>query len=138
MAQTRTYQVTERGGSTPGTITLTVSTEGNDVREFNLAAGVSNKEVDLDLAYTRIKGLHLSATGLAAGTIVTLLTNSIGAPDDTVTFTTPGGLFYASDTDGGVAGDNPFSANVTTTYWTHDDPDNTGAIRLSVQYDPTP
>ena len=138
MAETRTYQITERGGTSAGTITLVVATQQNISESFNLAPGVSNMEVQMAAAFARVKGLHIQATGLAAGTTVTILTNSTGNPDDTISFVTPGGLFYASDTDGASVGENPFTADVTTTYWTHDDPDNVGAMRLSAQYDPTP
>ena len=138
MAQTRTYQVTERGGSTPGSLTMSVSAEGADVREVSVPPATTNKEIDLDFPYASLKGLLMSATGVADNTTITVKTNSTGAPGDTITFKTPGGVFYATDANGAAIGTNPFSADVTRLYVSNPDTTNTAAFRASLLFDPTP
>lgn len=140
MAQTRTFQITERGGSTAGSVTISVSAEGADQREVNLPPATTDKEVDIDFVYTRLKSLMMRATGVPDGTTITIKTNSSGAPDDTLTFITPGSISYAVDANGAnlTGAANPITADVTRVYLSNPDTSNTAAFWLSALYDPTP
>lgn len=138
MASTITYQVSQRGGQTPGSLTLTVATEGEDYREVALPPGVTNKEIDLDFVHTALKSCLISCSGVPDNTTVTILTNSTGAPGDTLTFKAPAGLFYATDANGAAIGSNPFTADVTRLYAQHDNGSATGTLRIEIQTDPTP
>ena len=115
-----------------------MTAEGSDVREVTIPPSTTDKEIDLDFVYSRLKGVLVKATGVAAGTTITIKTNSTGAPGDTVTFVTPGCKFYAIDSDSGVFGENPFTADVTRLYVSNPSTDDSAAFRISALYDPTP
>lgn len=139
MAVSRTYQVTERGGSDSGSLTLSVSAEGEDVIEMLLPPSTTDKEADVTFDESTIKGLHVSCTGVPDNTTITIKTNSTGAPADTITFKTPGGLFYATDANGASIGNNPFASGTKTKlYVSNPSTTNTGTFRFAIVRDPTP
>lgn len=142
MAQTRTYQVTERGGSTNGTITLSVSAEESIVSEVSVPPATVDKQINIAFAYAAVKAVHVSATGPADGTTITINTNSAGTPGaagDALTFVLPGGIFYATDANNGAVGANPFTVDVASRIYVSNPSTTTAAaFRISLLVDPTP
>lgn len=105
------------GGSTIGPPTLAPALTGTARAqlETTLAGAVTNQQEDVAFTIAALKGVLITVSGNATTTVV-LKTNSSGSPDDTLTFPIGGGeLLWTSRSPA----DNPFSAAVTVTFWTH-------------------
>ena len=86
------------------------SSDAEDNRDVTLTASEANKEVAIAFDTADLISIYILSTQ-----DVTLETNSSSAADDTITIKAGRPFFWQKDT--GV--DNPFSANVTTTFLTN-------------------
>lgn len=140
MSTTLTYSMRGSGGDGTGSVTMSATAEGYNQREVLLPPGTTDKEIDLDFAYTDLKGCFITCTGLDDDTTITIKTNSTGAPGDTKTFKTPGSIVYMVDANGaslnGAAA--PFSADVTRVYASNPSTTQTGTLRIEILFDATP
>lgn len=109
MAQHKWTQTLNRGTSPNPSQTVTVTADGEEVRELTIPGATTNQQILIAFTLAALKSVFVKASGPC-----TLKTNSSGAPDDT----------FALDSDSGVVWnnqsltDNPFTVNVTTMYVT--------------------
>lgn len=107
------------GGTIPVSVTLQGDAEDNRVI---VMPDDNPGPINIPLALTKNKMVGIFITSDRA---VRLLTNSSGAPQDTIDI--PAGGFFVWYVGSGVP--NPFANNVTTTYWEDLNPsDGEGAV----------
>ena len=106
-----------------GTITSTTDTYTADAEyalDDQVAASTTNKEFDLSLTKANIKSMVLYSDQA-----VTILTNSTGAPSDTIQLAAKLQLVWNTDSHFSI----PFSANVTKFFVT-----NAGGVAANIKF----
>lgn len=128
MAQHRWTNTLNRGVSPNPSQTVTLTADGEEVRELTIPAATTNQQILIAFTMAALKSVFIKASGPC-----TLKTNSSGAPDDT----------FALDSDSGVVWneqmltENPFTVNVTTMYVTTPSGDDV-ALQIYALVDATP
>ncbi len=98
------------GGSTALSDSVTLTGELATEANIALAASATNQQENIAFNHTNLRGVYIKSD-----VTVTLKTNSSGSPDNTITVTA--GVPFVWCYQSGIT--NPFTAAVTTTYWTN-------------------
>ncbi len=110
MSITHTFTFGHSGGSSSLSDSVAVTGELATEANIALAASTTNQQENIAFNHTNLRGVYIKSD-----VTVTLKTNSSGSPDNTLTITAgvPFVWYYQS----GIT--NPFTAAVTTTYFTN-------------------
>lgn len=110
MSITHNFSFGHTGGSAP--LADAVAVQGELATEANiaLAGAATNQQENIAFNHTNLRGVYIKSDQ-----DVTLKTNSSGSPDNTITI--KAGIPFVWVYQSGIT--NPFSAAVTTTYWTN-------------------
>jgi hypothetical protein len=133
MAISHTTTSTEAGVRS----TIEQSAENEIDQSFTVNPGETDKQVNLSFAYTRLKTLFITASGLDDGETVTVEFNSTGGSAGSWTLTAPGHLQYVGATMNPWAA-NPFTADITNVYFSNTSDENIATVRITGLSDPTP
>lgn len=130
MAFDHNHVITENG--VRATVALTADYEFD--LSFNVNPEETDKEIDIDFVYTRLKSLLIVATGLDDGETITVESNTDAGGGGSWTLTAPGCLSFLGATNNPWAA-NPFTADVTRMYFTNNSEENIAAVRITGLYD---
>ncbi|AMV24599.1 hypothetical protein VT84_09400 [Gemmata sp. SH-PL17] len=107
---THTFTFGHAGGSVSLSDSVQVTGELATEANIAVAASTTNQQENIAFNHTNLQGVYIKSD-----VTVTLKTNSSGSPDNTITITA--GKPFVWYAGCGIA--NPFTAAVTTTYWTN-------------------
>lgn len=135
MAITHVYTMNWTGsGNAAKKFTVSAAADGEDNREVLVPAATTDLQVDLDFAFARLKAVFINVSGVANGTVITIKTNSVATPGNTVAITAPGGVAFVA----GYMGTNPFTVDVTAVFLTNPSTTDAALVAICPLYDSTP
>lgn len=110
MSVSHTFSFSHAGGSVSLSDSVVTTGELATESSISVAGSTTNQQENIAFNHTNLRGIYIKSD-----VTVTLKTNSSGSPDNTITVTA--GVPFVWHYQSGVT--NPFSAAVTTTYWTN-------------------